>query len=68
MAFKIYTKTGDKGQTSLTRGFIQLKHNFSEKFYANVGFTYQYLLLNGSQSPEPRLGLKYEFNKKQLKN
>jgi hypothetical protein len=54
-----------KGQTALTRGFIQLKHNFSEKFYANIGFTYQYLLLNGSQSPEPRLGLKYEINKKQ---
>lgn len=54
-----------KGQTALTRGFIQWKHHFSEKFSLNTGFTYQYLLLNNSQSPEPRLGLKYEINKKQ---
>lgn len=54
-----------KGQTALTRGFIQWKHSFSERFSANIGFTYQYLLLNNSQSPEPRLGLKYELNKKQ---
>ncbi|MES2514603.1 MAG: TonB-dependent receptor, partial [Bacteroidota bacterium] len=54
-----------KGQTALMRGFIQWKHSFSEKFSVNTGFTYQYLLLNNSQSPEPRLGLKYEFNKKQ---
>ena len=54
-----------KGQTALARGFIQWKHHFSEKFYLNLGFTYQYLLLNNSQSPEPRLGLKYEINKKQ---
>jgi hypothetical protein len=53
------------GQTALTRGFIQWKHHFSEKFYVNTGFTYQYLFLNNSQSPEPRLGLKYELNKKQ---
>ncbi|MES2566376.1 MAG: TonB-dependent receptor [Bacteroidota bacterium] len=53
------------GQTILARGFIQWKHHFSERFSANTGFTYQYLLLNNSQSPEPRLGLKYELNKKQ---
>ena len=54
-----------KGQTSLTRGFIQWKHHFTEKLSLNTGFTYQYLLLNQSQSPEPRLGLKYEINEKQ---
>ena len=54
-----------KGQTSLSRGFIQWKHNFSEKLSLNTGFTYQYLVLNKSKSPEPRLGLKYEINKKQ---
>ncbi len=53
------------GQTALMRGFIQWKHHFSEKFSLNTGFTYQYLLLNHSQSPEPRLGLRYEINKKQ---
>jgi hypothetical protein len=54
-----------KGQTALARCFIQWKHHFSEKFYVNTGFTYQYLFLNKSQSPEPRLGLRYELNKKQ---
>lgn len=54
-----------KGQTALTRAFIQWKHSFSERFSANIGFTYQYLVLNNSKSPEPRLGLKYELNKKQ---
>ena len=54
-----------KGQTSLSRGFIQWKHHFNEKLSLNTGFTYQYLLLNKSKSPEPRLGLKYEINKKQ---
>jgi len=53
------------GQTALLRGFIQWKHHFSEKLSLNTGFSYQYLLLNNSQSPEPRLGLKYEINKKQ---
>ena len=54
-----------KGSTSLSRLFIQWKHHFSEKLSLNTGFTYQYFLLNKSQSPEPRLGLKYEINKKQ---
>ena len=49
----------------MSRGFIQWKHHFSEKLSLNTGFTYQYLLLNKSKSPEPRLGLKYEINKKQ---
>jgi hypothetical protein len=54
-----------KGNTMLGRGFVQWKHAFNEKFSVNTGFTYQYLLLNNSSAPEPRLGMKYEFNKKQ---
>lgn len=53
------------GTTALTRLFIQWKHHFSEKFSMNTGLSYQFLALNNSQSPEPRLGLRYEFNKKQ---
>lgn len=53
------------GTTALPRLFIQWKHHFSEKFSINTGFSYQFLTLNNSQSPEPRLGLRYEFNKKQ---
>lgn len=54
-----------KGNSLLTRLFIQWKHHFTEKFYINAGVSYQYLTLNNSQSPEPRLGLKYELTKKQ---
>lgn len=54
-----------KGNTSLARVFIQWQHKFTEKLSLITGFTYQYLLLNASQSPEGRLGLKYEINKKQ---
>lgn len=54
-----------KGNTSLARGFIQWQHKFTEKLSLITGFTYQYLLLNASQAPEGRLGLKYEINKKQ---
>lgn len=54
-----------KGNTSLARGFIQWQHKFTEKLSLITGFTYQYLLLNASQAPEARLGLKYEINKKQ---
>ncbi len=54
-----------KGQTFLGRGFIEWKHSFNEKLSLNTGFTYQYLVLNRSSAPEPRLGLKYEFSKKQ---
>jgi hypothetical protein len=54
-----------KGESSLGRVFIQWQHKFNDKLTLNTGFSYQYFLLNGSQSPEPRLGLKYEINKKQ---
>ncbi len=53
------------GQTLLGRAFIQWQHKFNDKLSLNSGFTYQYLLLNGSQSPEPRLGLKYAITPKQ---
>lgn len=53
------------GNTNLTRLFIQWQHRFNEKLSLNTGMSYQYFMLNNSQAPEPRLGLKYEFNKKQ---
>ena len=53
------------GNSILTRLFAQWKHHFSEKLYLNTGLSYQYFSLNNKQAPEPRLGLKYEFTKKQ---
>lgn len=54
-----------RGNTSLARVFLQWQHKFTEKLSLITGVTYQYLLLNSSQAPEARLGLKYEINKKQ---
>lgn len=54
-----------QGTTQLGRIFIQWKHAFSEKLSLNSGLNYQVLRLNNSQAPEPRLGLVYEFSKKQ---
>lgn len=54
-----------KGETALGRVFFQWQHKFTEKLTLNSGISYQYFLLNNSQSPEPRLGLKYELAKRQ---
>jgi hypothetical protein len=53
------------GETALMRAFIQWQHRVNDKLSFNTGFTYQYFFLNSSQSPEPRIGLKYELTKKQ---
>lgn len=54
-----------KGQTLLGRVFIQWQHKFNDKLSLNTGFTHQYLFLNSSSSPEPRIGVKYNITKKQ---
>jgi hypothetical protein len=54
-----------KGATSLGRVFFQWQHKFTDKLTMNTGVSYQYFLLNSSQSPEPRLGFKYELTKRQ---
>lgn len=52
------------GTTALARAFFQWQHKFTDKLALNTGVSYQYLFLNNSQSPEPRLGLKYSLNNK----
>jgi hypothetical protein len=53
------------GKTSLMRIFAQWQHQFNDRFSLNTGLSYQFLTLNNSQAPEPRLGLKYVLTKKQ---
>lgn len=53
------------GNTSLMRIFAQWQHQFNDRFSLNTGLSYQFLTLNYSQAPEPRLGLKYVLTKKQ---
>ncbi len=54
-----------KGNTSLLRAFVQWQHRFTDKLLFNAGLSNQYFLLNGSNALEPRLGLKYNINKRQ---
>lgn len=54
-----------KGSTVLARVFVQWQHKFTENLSLNSGLSYQYFLLNSSNAPEARLGLKYEINTRQ---
>jgi hypothetical protein len=58
-------QTNIKTQFSLFSAFAQWKYEFSNTFSTYVGLHYQYFTLNGSQLPEPRLGLKWEMNPRQ---
>ncbi len=52
--------------TSLLQGYAHLKYSFSEKLTLNAGLRSQYLSLNKSYSIEPRVGLKYQVNPKNI--
>ncbi len=53
------------GSSTLLRAFAQWQHKFSDRFMITGGLHNQYFGLNGSQSLEPRCGLRYNFNNKQ---
>ena len=55
-----------KDYTSLLQGYAQVKYSISEKMTLNAGLHSQYLTLNNSASLEPRLGLKYQVNEKNV--
>jgi len=49
----------------LFQPYAQLKYKLNEQFVFTGGLHAQYLTLNGSKALEPRLGAKYQINKKQ---
>jgi len=55
-------QTGIRTHFSLLSAFVQWRHQFSNMFTGYLGLHYQYFTLNGSQLPEPRLGLKWNFS------
>jgi len=55
--------TDTKGSSSLTEMYVNYQHKLSEDLVTNVGVHYQYLKLNGANSIEPRLGIKYKLGK-----
>lgn len=52
-----------QGNTALLSAFLQTKYRITEKLELNAGWRYQYLTLNGSMSQQPRLGMRYQFNR-----
>ncbi|MDI1355962.1 MAG: TonB-dependent receptor [bacterium] len=52
-------------KTMLNQAYAQMKYRFTEKLTVNAGLHFQYLTLNNATSIEPRLGLKYQFTRKQ---
>lgn len=58
-------QTNGGGWFSLVSAFAQWRHHFSNSFSGYLGLHYQYFTLNGSQSAEPRLGLKWNLNNRQ---
>lgn len=52
--------------TSLLQAYGHLKYSFSDKLTMNLGVRSQYLTLNKSFSLEPRFGLKYQVNEKNV--
>jgi hypothetical protein len=52
-------------QTGLLQGYVHSKYSFTNKLTLNLGLHSQHLLLNNSNSIEPRVGLRYQFKDKQ---
>src|SRR5690606_37051514 len=57
-----------KDNTYLREGYGQWKHQFSEKLNLNTGMHLSYFGLSNDVSVEPRLGLAFTPNKKNLFN
>ncbi|MFC2116549.1 carboxypeptidase regulatory-like domain-containing protein [Bacteroidota bacterium] len=58
-------KVDSKGNTFLYQGFAQGKYSLTRDIYLIAGFHYLHFALNGNSSMEPRVGLKWNFAKKQ---
>ncbi len=54
------------GSSYLFQAYTQSKYDISRKLLVNIGVHTQYFLLNKEYSIEPRLGLKYKINPKNI--
>lgn len=55
----------ESGSTSTAQAYFQYSHKFGKKVTLNGGLHYVYMLLNSTQSIEPRLSMRYQFAPKQ---
>ncbi|MFC4874467.1 TonB-dependent receptor [Negadavirga shengliensis] len=62
---RMQTHIDSKGSTQSVQAFSQLNVRASERLTLNMGLHYLQLLLNNSNSLEPRLGVSYELDEKQ---
>lgn len=53
------------GNTALAQIFAQWQHKINNNLTVTLGLHNQFFLLNRSNSPEPRMGIKYSITKKQ---
>jgi hypothetical protein len=53
-----------KDGTFLLQAYSQWQHKFTDLLTLNTGLHYQQLILNNSQSVEPRIGLRWQVNEK----
>lgn len=56
------TREKYKGSTDLLQAYVQYKYRFNDKLTLTGGVHGQYLTLNGSQSVEPRIGMRWAVN------
>ncbi|MFH1319124.1 MAG: TonB-dependent receptor [Bacteroidota bacterium] len=54
-------QSNDVGSTGLAQSFIHWQYRINDELTLNNGLYYQYFLLNGSKSLEPRFGLQWAF-------
>ncbi|KEO72219.1 TonB-dependent receptor [Anditalea andensis] len=62
---QMQTQIDAKGNTQSVQAFSQLNIRASQRLTLNMGLHYLQLLLNNSNSLEPRLGLSFELDEKQ---
>lgn len=53
-----------KGNTGMFQSFVSWKYRISEKLTLNTGLHYTFFQLNKSSVPEPRVGLKWQLDRR----
>lgn len=62
---ELKTLLENSGNTQLFQAYFHWKHRFNQQLHLNSGIHYTRLFLNGNQSIEPRLALKWQYNLKE---
>ena len=63
---ELVTNVDQSGRTGLWQGYMNWKFRPAEKLTINSGMHFMYFLLNDRYSVEPRIGLRWELNSKNI--